>query len=156
MLNSSFCSNQGDLVCGLCECVEGWLVLLHVVYSRGAVSVGWQWCFHVVLYRVGDKCQCNTMDNSGPISLMCPYVHSTGVCKMHKKPPYICLLPSFWFCAVWAPMVFSVRGQRQGSVCVDSVGADRKSTQRSASTVLYRLHYPIFDNPIKLIFLYLI
>ena len=30
-VNSSYCSNQGDLVCGLCECVEGRLVLLHVV-----------------------------------------------------------------------------------------------------------------------------
>ena len=82
MVNSSDCSYQGDLVCGLCECVEGWLVVLWVVCFRRVLGSGCEsdlGCFHIVFYRIGERCQCNTADNTGLISLMCPYVHRIGV-----------------------------------------------------------------------------
>ena len=118
-VNSSYCSYQGDVVCGLCECVEGWLVLLRVVHSRGAVSVGWHVVLSfVALHRVGDKCQCNTTGNSGPMSLTCPYVHSTGVYKMCKShftsASFLCSVQygSQWSC------LFGVAGR---GVCVWTV-----------------------------------
>ena len=102
MLNSSSCSNQGDLVCGLCECVEERLVLLPVVcMPKVQANVGTDlWCFMFYSTELVTNASATDWATLG----LCPlcarkYVCNNGECKMcvqsHFSPAFLSpLLPS--------------------------------------------------------------